>query len=96
MQMLQVVVIDNGKIVEQGTHESLLAENGVYRALVLRQLTSANSSGEFELQSDELQDRDIAVKHSVDSLNALASGNEKVLLPSGGDDFQSSHVEKLK
>eukprot|EP00731_Ephydatia_muelleri_P022561 Em0015g144a len=34
----QVIVIDKGQIVEQGTHEELISLNGVYRRLVLRQL----------------------------------------------------------
>ncbi|XP_029638148.1 ABC transporter B family member 27 [Octopus sinensis] len=34
----QVLVIDKGCIVEQGTHDELLALNGVYKRLVVRQL----------------------------------------------------------
>lgn len=34
----QVIVIDKGQIVEQGTHKELIALNGVYRRLVIRQL----------------------------------------------------------
>lgn len=37
---LQVVVIDKGEIAEEGTHEELLDRNGVYKRLVLRQLTA--------------------------------------------------------
>ncbi|XP_014663752.1 PREDICTED: ABC transporter B family member 25-like isoform X2 [Priapulus caudatus] len=48
-----VIVIDKGIIVEQGTHEDLLARNGVYRKLVLRQLTSENASLTSEPQVDE-------------------------------------------
>lgn len=36
----KVVVIDKGEIAEQGTHEELLEKNGVYKRLVLRQLTA--------------------------------------------------------
>ncbi|XP_053376313.1 uncharacterized protein LOC123533999 [Mercenaria mercenaria] len=36
----KVVVIDKGEIAEQGTHEELLERNGVYKRLVLRQLTA--------------------------------------------------------
>lgn len=35
----QVLVIDKGHIVERGTHETLLAKAGVYKKLVLRQLS---------------------------------------------------------
>ncbi|XP_041349743.1 ABC transporter B family member 25-like [Gigantopelta aegis] len=38
----QVVVIDKGTIAEQGTHEELLAKNGVYKRLVLRQLVTGD------------------------------------------------------
>ena len=34
----QVMVIDKGCIVEQGTHEQLIAMDGVYKKLVLRQM----------------------------------------------------------
>lgn len=33
----RVVVLDGGRVVEQGTHEALLAEDGLYRKLVERQ-----------------------------------------------------------
>lgn len=44
--LLQVLVIDKGHIVERGTHDTLLAKNGVYKKLVLRQLsTSQHTAG---------------------------------------------------
>ena len=39
---IQVVVIDKGQIAEMGTHSELLARHGVYKRLVLRQLTAGN------------------------------------------------------
>lgn len=34
----KIVVIDHGKIVEQGSHDELVAMNGKYMALVSRQM----------------------------------------------------------
>ena len=36
-------MIDKGHIVERGTHETLLAKAGVYKKLVLRQLSSSQN-----------------------------------------------------
>lgn len=44
----QIVVIDNGRVVEQGTHSELLARAGVYKQLVYRQL-AAGEYGEDDL-----------------------------------------------
>lgn len=41
---LQVLVIDKGHIVERGTHKDLLANNGVYKKLVLRQLSTSQGA----------------------------------------------------
>ena len=38
-------MIDQGKIVERGTHQELLELGGVYRKLVLRQLSTGHRGG---------------------------------------------------
>ena len=30
----EIIVLDNGKIVQRGTHQALMARNGLYRRLV--------------------------------------------------------------
>ena len=39
----QVIVVEKGKVVEQGTHDQLVALAGVYKQLVLRQLTAGDT-----------------------------------------------------
>lgn len=39
-----VIVINQGAIVEQGTHDSLIEKGGIYKKLVLRQLMAGNST----------------------------------------------------
>jgi len=40
----QIVVLDEGRVVETGTHDSLVAADGLYARLVSRQLTSAGAA----------------------------------------------------
>ena len=35
-----IIVLDEGRIIEQGTHQSLLESNGTYREMIQRQTTS--------------------------------------------------------
>jgi len=41
----KIVVLKKGEIVEQGTHQELLAKNGHYKKLVQHQLTSQDDAG---------------------------------------------------
>ena len=43
---IQVIVIENGCLVEQGTHDDLIAANGIYKQLVIRQLTAGELQGD--------------------------------------------------
>ena len=40
--LCQVLVIDKGHIVERGTHKDLITKEGVYKKLVIRQLSSSD------------------------------------------------------
>jgi ABC-type multidrug transport system fused ATPase/permease subunit len=42
----RIYVVDEGQVVEQGDHESLLAQGGLYRDLYERQFISANGGSE--------------------------------------------------
>ena len=39
----RIVVLDSGRVVEEGTHQALLAEGGLYARLVSTQLVGATS-----------------------------------------------------
>jgi ATP-binding cassette subfamily B multidrug efflux pump len=45
----KIVVLDDGAIVEQGTHEQLLAQNGYYAGLYTRQQEQEKSAGTYGL-----------------------------------------------
>ncbi|CAG5125822.1 unnamed protein product [Candidula unifasciata] len=54
----KVIVIDRGHIAEMGTHEELLAQHGVYKKLVLRQLTAGQPTrNEDEEKPGDLSQR---------------------------------------
>ncbi|EDV22201.1 uncharacterized protein TRIADDRAFT_29232 [Trichoplax adhaerens] len=44
----KVLVIDKGRIVEEGTHDQLIEQGGVYKKLVLRQLTAGATTNPSE------------------------------------------------
>ena len=59
LHIVQVIVIDKGTIAEEGTHEELIAKDGVYKKLVLRQLTAGESMRKTEGESlEEEEDKD--------------------------------------
>ena len=64
-----MIVIDKGVIGEQGTHEELLANNGTYKKLILRQLTA----GHVDISGDNSDAKD-----KTDSAASNGSGGESV------------------
>ena len=47
------MVIDKGEIAEMGTHDELIAHNGVYKRLVLRQLTAGSFKESLNIEKDQ-------------------------------------------
>ena len=77
-----MVVIDKGEIAEMGTHEELLQKNGVYKRLVLRQLTagSINSApSTSEGSSGDMATQQANAHLHVGSIQSQGSANEPVV-----------------
>ncbi len=74
----QILVIDNGRIVERGTHKTLLAKNGVYRKVYDLQLRDQE---EFESQLLQQGQRAGSNGHiaQVDMLDTLSDEEEEVM-----------------
>ena len=47
----QIVVLDHGHVVEQGTHNDLVQHNGLYGSLVSRQIVSSEDDEPFPEQA---------------------------------------------
>jgi ATP-binding cassette, subfamily B, multidrug efflux pump len=51
----EILVLDDGRVTERGTHAQLLAQNGVYTALQHRQLLSEDLEGDAILADDSVE-----------------------------------------
>ncbi|XP_019619825.1 PREDICTED: ABC transporter B family member 1-like [Branchiostoma belcheri] len=54
----EVVVIDKGKIVERGTHDELLQKGGVYKKLVLRQLSAGRAMPSINTDAADIEEEE--------------------------------------
>lgn len=68
-----IVVMSKGKIIEQGTHESLIAENGAYARLVtIQQLTVSDDNS----PEDSDMDSEVNVVQASKSLTRYPTGDQ--------------------
>lgn len=66
-----MIVINKGTIAEQGTHDELIAFDGVYKKLVLRQLEKGSVK-------DDLDDDDDAIDPSMNPEYERQMSNNKI------------------
>lgn len=52
LKHLQVLVMENGRIAEEGSHDELIKANGVYKRLVLRQLAVHSAAPSDDASAD--------------------------------------------
>ncbi len=60
----QIVVLDDGRIVERGTHSQLLARQGIYASMYRRQLLGQELDDTGELDADDETALDDAARGS--------------------------------
>ena len=59
-----IIVMSQGKAIEQGTHDELYAQNGMYRGLVDAQCISAESTGEGTETPEDIVEMDLVRNRS--------------------------------
>jgi ATP-binding cassette, subfamily B (MDR/TAP), member 1 len=74
----KIVVVNQGRVIEQGTHESLLAAEGAYSRLVNAQNLNATDEGEEELKNekslgDDADDLDLSKTQTARSTTSVKS-----------------------
>lgn len=78
----RIVVIGRGKVLEQGTHAELFAQNGVYARLVQRQMLGTDSQS----QSGSIPTSSIRQKKKSNASNSDSSLSSSVSSSSSNDD----------
>ena len=78
----KIVVLSRGEVVEEGTHDELYAQNGVYRGLVDAQHISVESE-------EELEKRPMEPEHCEPYLNEFTS-RVKEITPVGRSETMKS------
>eukprot|EP00057_Strongylocentrotus_purpuratus_P004780 XP_003729437.1 PREDICTED: ATP-binding cassette sub-family B member 9 isoform X1 [Strongylocentrotus purpuratus] len=59
----RIVVIDQGQVVEQGTHQELIRSNGLYAGLVRRQLLGHDTDDDHDDDEEKLENKKKKRKH---------------------------------
>ncbi|ORZ10103.1 P-loop containing nucleoside triphosphate hydrolase protein [Absidia repens] len=77
-----IVVMDQGDLVEQGTHNELLAQGGVYAALVQKQEIALQDSNltDVELDHDALQKQEQADMEKAQEIQIVTDKRESINL----------------
>ena len=50
-----IIVLENGVVVEQGTHEKLMAFEGIYNSLITKQLMKHEDTGYIDEEETEVE-----------------------------------------
>ncbi|KAI8647460.1 P-loop containing nucleoside triphosphate hydrolase protein [Parasitella parasitica] len=75
----KIVVIDQGRIVETGTHQQLISQNGIYADLVAKQTINTDSDDQDASTIDEEIDREeLTMKQKIEDESHLLSALTKV------------------
>lgn len=73
----RIVVLKKGKVVETGTHESLIAEQGVYNGLVEAQKLSLGEPTEASDETAETADEEDSLTREKSRAKSVAAGGEE-------------------
>lgn len=73
-----IIVISRGEIVEQGTHQNLIALGGVYKGLVEAQQISADRKGGIEMAIAEGEDGEQQIDEMV-RMKSIGSADDQPL-----------------
>eukprot|EP00475_Leptophrys_vorax_P021218 TRINITY_DN2894_c1_g1_i1.p1 TRINITY_DN2894_c1_g1~~TRINITY_DN2894_c1_g1_i1.p1 ORF type:complete len:1196 (-),score=184.34 TRINITY_DN2894_c1_g1_i1:1134-4307(-) len=91
-----IAVVTKGKLMEQGTHDSLMAANGEYAALVKMQTKAAESGEDLDGGAAASNAaKSICARRSIElQQSTLSEGGKSVGSAADGDDSTAKHARK--